>query len=80
MVDANERKRQRDKKRYASMSIEQKNENNRKRREARQRNKELPIKPESSRGDENLNFVNVIPTCPYNTKLTCILFYMGNGH
>ncbi|AQK75317.1 hypothetical protein ZEAMMB73_Zm00001d018231 [Zea mays] len=49
MVDANERKRQRDKKRYASMSIEQKNENNRKRREARQRNKELPIKPESSR-------------------------------
>lgn len=49
MVDANERKRQRDKKRYASMSIEQKNENNRKHREARQRNKELPIKPESSR-------------------------------
>jgi hypothetical protein len=79
MVDANERKRQRDKKRYASMSVEQKNDKNRKRCEARQQNKELPIKPESSRGDENLNFVNVIPTCPYNTKLTCILFYMGNG-
>jgi hypothetical protein len=36
------------------------------------------IKPESSRGDENLNFVTVIPTCPYNTKLTCSLFYIGN--
>ncbi|PWZ33301.1 ATP-dependent DNA helicase PIF1 [Zea mays] len=50
IVDANERKRQRDKERYAMMSIEQKNEKNRKRREARQRNKGLPIKSESSRG------------------------------
>jgi hypothetical protein len=32
------------------MSIEQKNEKNRKRREARQRNKGLPLKSESSRG------------------------------
>jgi hypothetical protein len=78
MVDANECKRQRDKKRYATMSVEQKNENNRKHRKARKRNKGLPIKPESSRGDENLNFVTVIPTCPYNTKLTCSLFYIGN--
>jgi hypothetical protein len=39
IVDANERKRQRDNERYATMYIEQKNEKNRKRREARQRNK-----------------------------------------
>uniref|UniRef100_A0A804U956 Uncharacterized protein n=1 Tax=Zea mays TaxID=4577 RepID=A0A804U956_MAIZE len=55
IVDANERKRQRDKERYATMSIEQKNEKNRKRREARQRNKGLPIKSESSREDINTN-------------------------
>jgi hypothetical protein len=72
IVDANERKRQRDKERYATMSIEQKNEKNRKRREARQWSKGLPIKSESSRGDANLNFVIVIPTCPYKSKLTCI--------
>jgi hypothetical protein len=47
------------------MSIEQKNEKNRKCREARQRNKGLPIKLVSSRGAANLNFVVVIPTCPY---------------
>jgi hypothetical protein len=35
IVDAKERKRQRDKERYASMSDEQKNEKNKKRREAR---------------------------------------------
>ncbi|AQL03309.1 hypothetical protein ZEAMMB73_Zm00001d045848 [Zea mays] len=55
IVDANEHKRQRDKERYATMSIEQKNEKNRKRREARQRNKGLPIKSESSREDINTN-------------------------
>uniref|UniRef100_A0A804U9Y7 tRNA (guanine(9)-N(1))-methyltransferase n=1 Tax=Zea mays TaxID=4577 RepID=A0A804U9Y7_MAIZE len=48
--DANERKRQRDRERYATMSIEQKNEKNRKHREARQRNTGLPLKSESSRG------------------------------
>jgi hypothetical protein len=34
-----------DKERYATMSIEQKNEENRKRHEERQQNKGLPIKP-----------------------------------
>jgi hypothetical protein len=35
------------------MTVEQKNEKNRKRREARQRNKGLPIKTQSSIGDES---------------------------
>eukprot|EP00267_Zea_mays_P053373 XP_020406492.1 uncharacterized protein LOC109945102 [Zea mays] len=48
IVDARERKRQRDRERYAAMTVEQKNEKNRKRREARQRNKGLPIKTQSS--------------------------------
>jgi hypothetical protein len=78
MVDAKECKRQWYKERYDTMSVEQKNDKNRKRCEARQQNKGLPIKPVSSRGDPNLNFIIVIPTCLYNTKLTCSLFYMGN--
>ncbi|KAL5659829.1 hypothetical protein ACJX0J_026954, partial [Zea mays] len=49
MVDAKERKRKRDKERYDAMSVEQKNEKNKNRREARQRNKALSIKPNSSR-------------------------------
>jgi hypothetical protein len=44
IVDARERKRQRDRERYAAMTVEQKNEKNRKSREAHQRNKGLPIK------------------------------------
>ena len=56
MVDAKERKRKRDKERYDAMSVEQKNEKNRKRLEARQRNKGLSIEPLSSRGDEKLIF------------------------
>ncbi|PWZ25377.1 ATP-dependent DNA helicase PIF1 [Zea mays] len=48
IVDAREHKRQRDRERYAAMTVEQKNEKNRKRREARQRNKGLPIKTQSS--------------------------------
>ena len=53
------------------MSIEQKNEKNRKCSEARQRNKGLSIEPLSSRGDEKLIFFIVIPTCLYYTKLMC---------
>ncbi|PWZ58794.1 ATP-dependent DNA helicase PIF1 [Zea mays] len=49
IVDAKERKRQRDRERYAAMTVEEKNEKNRKRREARQRNKGLSIEPLSSR-------------------------------
>ncbi|PWZ04880.1 hypothetical protein Zm00014a_021151 [Zea mays] len=49
MVDAKERKRKRDKERYDAMSVAQKNEKNKNRREARQRNKALSIKPNSSR-------------------------------
>ncbi|ONM24697.1 hypothetical protein ZEAMMB73_Zm00001d006675 [Zea mays] len=49
IVDAKERKRQRDRERYAVMTVEEKNEKNRKRREARQRNKGLSIEPLSSR-------------------------------
>jgi hypothetical protein len=56
IVDAKERKRQRDRERYAAMTVEEKNEKNRKRREARQRNKGLSIEPLSSRGDEKLIF------------------------
>jgi hypothetical protein len=42
-VDAKERKRQRE--RYAAMTVEQKNEKSRKRREVSQRNKGPPIQP-----------------------------------
>ncbi|PWZ34005.1 hypothetical protein Zm00014a_020355 [Zea mays] len=56
IVDAKERKRQRDRERYAAMTVEEKNEKNRKRREARQRNKGLSIEPLSSRGgDKQVN-------------------------
>jgi hypothetical protein len=55
IVDAKEHKRQRDKERYATMSVEQKNEKNKKHQEAHLQNKGLQIKPESSRGDEMLN-------------------------
>ncbi|PWZ25627.1 hypothetical protein Zm00014a_023507 [Zea mays] len=51
IVDAKERKRQRDRERYAAMTVEEKNEKNRKRREAHQRNKGLSIEPLSSRED-----------------------------
>ena len=51
-VDAKERKRQRERERYAAMTVEQKNEKSRKRREVSQRNKGLTIQPEASRGDE----------------------------
>ena len=78
MVDAKERKRKRDKERYDAMSVEQKNEKNKNRREARQRNKALSIKPNSSRGDEKLNSeLLYIPPCPYYTKLTCSIFVYG---
>ncbi|ONM31301.1 hypothetical protein ZEAMMB73_Zm00001d040413 [Zea mays] len=53
IVDAKERKRQRDRERYAAMTVEEKNEKNRKRREARQRNKGLSIEPLSSIEDVN---------------------------
>ncbi|WVZ63159.1 LOW QUALITY PROTEIN: hypothetical protein U9M48_012816 [Paspalum notatum var. saurae] len=42
-IHAKERKRQRDRERYASMSVEKRKEINKKRREARQRNKGRPI-------------------------------------
>ena len=51
-VDAKERKRQRDRERYAVMIVEQRNERSRKRREVSQRNKGLAIQTEASRGDE----------------------------
>ena len=51
-VDAKERKRQRERERYAAMTVEQRNEKNRKRREVSQRNKGLAIQTEASRGDE----------------------------
>ena len=50
-VDAKERKRRMDRKRYAAMSVEQRSEKNRMRREARQRNKGLSIMPECARSD-----------------------------
>ncbi|PWZ34171.1 hypothetical protein Zm00014a_031851 [Zea mays] len=53
MVDAKERKRKRDRERYAAMSVEQKNEKNRKRREARPRNKGHNVMPNVSGGDQN---------------------------
>ncbi|PWZ22937.1 hypothetical protein Zm00014a_004279 [Zea mays] len=49
IVDAKERERQRDRERYVAMTVEEKNEKNRKRHEARQRNKGLSIEPLSSR-------------------------------
>ncbi|PWZ40263.1 ATP-dependent DNA helicase PIF1 [Zea mays] len=49
IVDAKERKRQRDREIYVAMTVEEKNEKNRKRREARQRNKGLSMEPLSSR-------------------------------
>ena len=52
MVDAKERKRKRDKERYDAMSVEQKNEKNKNRREARQRNKGHNVMPNVSGGDE----------------------------
>ncbi|KAJ1265745.1 hypothetical protein BS78_08G099100 [Paspalum vaginatum] len=48
IIDAKERKRQRDRERYASMSVEKRNEKNKKRREACQRNKRRPMMPGSS--------------------------------
>ncbi|KAL5665759.1 hypothetical protein ACJX0J_025867, partial [Zea mays] len=45
-VDAKERKRLRERERYAAMTVEQKNEKSRKRREVSQRNKGPPIQPE----------------------------------
>jgi hypothetical protein len=39
IVDAKKRKRQRDRERYVAMIVEEKNDKNRKRHEARQRNK-----------------------------------------
>jgi hypothetical protein len=46
------------------MTVEQKNEKSRKRREVSQRNKGPPIQPEASRGDEKVKFlIVIIPTC-----------------
>ncbi|ONM22501.1 hypothetical protein ZEAMMB73_Zm00001d005991 [Zea mays] len=62
IVDAKERKRQRDKERYATMSDEQKNEKNKKRQEARLRNKELNKKrPEASQRND---CQNMMPNAP----------------
>ncbi|KAL5671560.1 hypothetical protein ACJX0J_015866, partial [Zea mays] len=58
IVDAKERKRQRDKDRYATMCDEQKNEKNKKRREARLRNKELNKKrPEARQRNNSQNMM-----------------------
>ncbi|WVZ94394.1 hypothetical protein U9M48_040292 [Paspalum notatum var. saurae] len=55
-VDAKERKRQRERERFAAMSVEQRNERNRKCREARQRNKGLlSTVPKSAREDMDAN-------------------------
>ena len=59
-VDAKERKRQRERERYAAMTVEQKNEKSIKRREVRQRNKGPPIQPEASRGDEKVKFLIIL--------------------
>ncbi|PWZ23284.1 ATP-dependent DNA helicase PIF1 [Zea mays] len=62
IVDAKERKRQRDKERYATMFDEQKNEKNKKRREACLRNKELNKKrPEAIQRN---NCQNMMPNTP----------------
>jgi hypothetical protein len=50
MVDVKERKRKRDRERYAAMSVEQKNKKNRKHCETRQRSKD--VMPNVSGGDE----------------------------
>ena len=47
-----ERKRQRDRERRATMSVEQRNEYNNKRRQMRQRNKGQNVMPAISGGDE----------------------------
>jgi hypothetical protein len=47
-----ERKRQRDRERRATMSVEQRNEYNNKRRQMRQRNKGQNVMPDVSGGDE----------------------------
>ena len=63
-VDAKEHKRQRERESYDAMTVEQKNEKSRNRREVRQRNKGPPIQPEASRGDEKVKFlIVIIPTC-----------------
>ncbi|WVZ50082.1 hypothetical protein U9M48_001372 [Paspalum notatum var. saurae] len=51
IIDAKERKRQRDRERYAAMSEKKRDEKNKKRREARQRNKGRPMMPGSSTED-----------------------------
>ncbi|WVZ78404.1 hypothetical protein U9M48_026117 [Paspalum notatum var. saurae] len=51
IIDAKERKRQRDRERYAAMSEKKRDEKNKKRREARQRNKGRPMMPRSSTED-----------------------------
>ncbi|WVZ74175.1 hypothetical protein U9M48_022388 [Paspalum notatum var. saurae] len=51
VIDAKERKRQRDRERYATLSVEKRNEINKKRREARQRNKGWSIMTVSSTAD-----------------------------
>ncbi|PWZ18654.1 ATP-dependent DNA helicase PIF1 [Zea mays] len=72
-VDAKERKRQRERERYAAMTVEQKNEKSIKRREVRQRNKGPPIQPEASRvslsdGCSTIDFTN-FPTQVPNLNL-----------
>jgi len=57
-----ERKRQRDRERHATMSVEQRDEKNKKRREARQRIKGQNVMPNVSGGDETHQF-NII-VCP----------------
>ena len=57
----------RDKERYATMSDEQKNEKNKKRREARLRNKELNKKrPEASQRN---NCQNMMPNAPRGDEI-----------
>ena len=53
IIDAKERKRQRDRERHASMSVEKRDEKNKKRREARHRNKGPQVITGSATGDEN---------------------------
>ncbi|KAJ1257474.1 hypothetical protein BS78_K018400 [Paspalum vaginatum] len=48
-IDSKERKRQRDKERWATMSAEQKIEKNKRHREARQRTRGQPLLPEISK-------------------------------
>ena len=42
------------------MTVEQRNEKNRKRREVSQQNKGPPIQPEASRGDEKVKFLIIL--------------------